>query len=55
MAATGGQLPDYVQRQSAIQSILGEELESAITGAVPTERALARAQQRIDELLSQML
>ncbi len=55
MAATGGQLPDYVQRQSAIQAILGEELELAVTGAVPTERALARAQQRIDELLAQML
>ena len=55
MAATGGQLPDYVQRQSAIQSILGEELESAVTGVVPTDRALARAQHRIDELLAQML
>lgn len=55
MAATGGQLPDYVQRQSAIQAILGEELESAVTGAVPTQTALSRAQRRINELLAQML
>ena len=55
MAATGGQLPDYVQRQSAIQATLGEELESAVTGAKPVDRALADAQRRIDELLGQML
>ena len=55
MAATGGQLPDYVRRQSAIQATLGEELESAITGAKPVDRALADAQRRIDELLGQML
>ncbi len=55
MAATGGQLPDYVQRQSAIQSTLGEELESAVSGAKPVDRALADAQRRIDELLGEML
>ncbi len=55
MAATGAQLPGYVQRQSAIQSTLGEELESAISGAKPVDRALADAQRRIDELLAEML
>ncbi len=55
MAATGAQLPGYVQRQSAIQATLGEELESAVTGAKPVDRALADAQQRIDALLGQML
>ena len=55
MAATGAQLPDYVQRQSAIQATLGEEVESAVTGAKPVDRALADAQRRINELLGQML
>jgi multiple sugar transport system substrate-binding protein len=32
MAATGQQLPDFVQRQSAIQGLIGEELEAAVTG-----------------------
>ena len=32
LAETGEQLPDYVQRQSAIQGLVGEELASAIAG-----------------------
>ena len=55
MAATGQQLPDYVRRQSAIQGMLGEELEAAVNGAKPVDRALADAQRRIDELLAQIL
>jgi len=54
MAATGGQLPDYVRRQSAIQGILGEELEAAVGGTKPIAKALSDAQRRIDELLAQI-
>jgi len=55
MAATGAQLPDYVQRQSAIQGLIGEELEAAVTGAKPVDRALADAERRVDELLAQIM
>jgi len=54
MAATGKQLPDYVQRQSAIQGLIGEELEAAVTGAKPIDRALADAERRVNELLTQI-
>jgi multiple sugar transport system substrate-binding protein len=55
MAATGVQLPDYVQRQSAIQGLIGEELEAAVTGAKPIDQALADAERRVNELLAEML
>lgn len=54
MAATGQQLPGYVQRQSAIQGLIGEELEAAVTGIKPIDRALADAERRVNELLAQM-
>jgi multiple sugar transport system substrate-binding protein len=52
MAATGQQLPDFVQRQSAIQGLIGEELEAAVTGIKPVDVALADAEQRVNELLA---
>jgi multiple sugar transport system substrate-binding protein len=55
MAATGEQLPDYVQRQSAVQGLIGEELEAAVTGIKPVERALADAERRVNQLYAQML
>jgi multiple sugar transport system substrate-binding protein len=55
MARTGRQLPDYVQRQSAIQGLIGEELEAAISGTKPVPRALADAERRVDELLGQII
>ena len=55
MAATGGQLPAYVQRQSAIQGLLAEEIEAAVTGLKPVDTALKDAERRVNELLSQML
>ncbi len=55
MAATGGQLPAYVQRQSAIQGLLAEEIEAAVTGLKPVDRALKDAERRVNELLAQML
>ena len=54
MAATGGQLPDYVQRQSAIQGLIGEELEAAVNGIKPVDKALADAERRVDEMLAQI-
>lgn len=52
MAATGKQLPDFVQRQSAIQGLIGEELEAAVTGIKPVNVALADAERRVNELLA---
>jgi multiple sugar transport system substrate-binding protein len=55
LAATGEQLPDFVQRQSAIQGLIGEELASAIAGTKSVDQALADAERRVDELLGQVL
>jgi multiple sugar transport system substrate-binding protein len=55
LAVTGEQLPDYVQRQSAIQGLIGEELASAIAGTKSVDQALADAERRVDELLGQVL
>ena len=55
LARTGAQLPDFVRRQSAIQSLIGEELEAAVTGAKPIEAALADAERRVNELYAQIL
>ena len=55
MAGTGAQLPDYVQRQSAIQGLIGEELEAAVAGIKPVDQALADAERRVNELLEQAL
>jgi multiple sugar transport system substrate-binding protein len=55
MARTGAQLPDYVQRQSAVQGLIGEELEAAVNGQKPIDRALADAERRVNELFAQML
>ena len=54
MAATGQQLPDFVQRQSAIQGLIGEELEAAVTGTKPVSVVLANAERRVNELLAQL-
>ncbi len=55
MANTGQQLPDYVERQGAIQGLIGEELEAAVAGNKPVDRALADAERRVNELLAQMM
>lgn len=54
MAATGQQLPDFVQRQSAIQGLIGEELEAAVMGTKPVNVVLANAERRVNELLAQL-
>jgi multiple sugar transport system substrate-binding protein len=55
IAATGVQLPPYVQRQSAIQGLIGEELASAVTGQKGVEQALKDAERRVNELLAEIL
>ena len=55
MARTGAQLPDHVQRQSAVQGLIGEELEGAVNGAEPVGQALRDAERRVNELFAQML
>jgi multiple sugar transport system substrate-binding protein len=55
LATTGTPLPTGVQRQFAIQDIIGEELESAIAGQKPVDRALADAEHRINDLLYHLL
>ncbi len=55
IASTGEQLPDHVQRQSAVQGLIGEELEAAVTGIKPIDQALADAERRVNELYAQML
>lgn len=55
VARIGRQLPDYVQRQSAVQGLIGEEIEAAINGSKPIERALADAERRVNDLYDQML
>ncbi len=54
MARTGVQLPDYAQRQSAIQALIGEELQAAVIGAKPIDRALRDAESRANDLLAQL-
>lgn len=55
LARIGAQLPDGVERQSAIQGLIGEELEAAVTGIKPIGQALADAERRVNELYAQML
>jgi multiple sugar transport system substrate-binding protein len=55
LARIGKQLPPTVQRQSAVQGLIGEELEAAITGAKPVEAALRDAERRVNRLYAQMM
>lgn len=55
LARTGKQLPGYVQRQSAVQGLIGEELEAAITGSKPVKAALSDAKRRVNKLYEQMM
>jgi multiple sugar transport system substrate-binding protein len=54
LASIGQPLPGYVQRQSAIEGLVGEELAAAINGQKPIERALADAERRVNNLLAQV-
>jgi len=54
LAQIGRPLPSYVQRQNAIEGIVGEEAAAAFTGQKPIDRALADAERRVDDLLGQV-
>jgi multiple sugar transport system substrate-binding protein len=54
LAAIGRPLPSYVQRQNAIEGIVGEEAAAAFTGQKPIAAALAEAEHRVDDLLAQV-
>jgi multiple sugar transport system substrate-binding protein len=54
LASIGRPLPSYVQRQNAIEGIVGEEGAAAFTGQKPIERALADAERRVDDVLGQV-
>jgi len=54
LAGTGSGLPAYVQRQGAIEGMVGDEVSSAITGTKTPEQALQDAERRVGDLLSRL-
>lgn len=52
VATLGTPLPSTVQRQFAIQDIIGQEMNAAITGQKQIDAALADMESRINELLA---
>jgi multiple sugar transport system substrate-binding protein len=54
LANIGQPLPGYVQRQAAIEGLVGEEMAAAVNGQKPIERALADAERRVNNLLAQV-
>lgn len=55
LATVGQTLPPQVQRQFAVQDIIGDEMASAITGRKPIDIALADAERRVNDLLFHLL
>lgn len=54
LARIGRPLPSYVQRQNAIEGIVGEEAAAAFTGQKSIEAALAEAERRVNDMLAQV-
>ena len=54
LATIGRPLPSNVQRQNAIEGIVGEEAAAAFTGQKSIPQALAQAERRVNDLLSQI-
>jgi multiple sugar transport system substrate-binding protein len=54
LATIGRPLPGAVQRQSAVEGIVGEEMAAAITAQKPTAQALADAERRVNEFLAEL-
>jgi multiple sugar transport system substrate-binding protein len=55
LATVGTPLPAKVQRQFAINDIIGEEMAAAIAGQKPVDAALADAEHRVNDLLFHLL
>jgi multiple sugar transport system substrate-binding protein len=54
LAAIGRPLPSNVQRQNAIEGIVGEEAAAAFTGQKSIEQGLADAERRVNDMLGQV-
>jgi multiple sugar transport system substrate-binding protein len=54
LAETAAPLPKGVRRQFPIETIVGQEAASAISGAKPIDQALADMERRVNEILSQL-
>jgi multiple sugar transport system substrate-binding protein len=54
LASIGRPLPSNVQRQNAIEGIVGEEGAAAFTGQKPIVRALSDAERRVNDLLREL-
>ena len=54
LAKFGQPLPGYVQRQSAIEGLIGEEMAAAVNGQKSVDQALADAERRVNELLAEL-
>ena len=54
LGTIGRSLPGTVQRQSAVEGIVGEEMSAAITGQKSSTRALADADRRVNEFLAEL-
>jgi multiple sugar transport system substrate-binding protein len=51
----GEPLPPGVQRQFLIQQMISQEMEAAITGQKPIDRALEDAERRVNDVLFNLL
>jgi multiple sugar transport system substrate-binding protein len=54
VATIGRPLPSGVQRQNAIEGLVGEEIAAAFNGQKSTKQALADAERRVNELLAEL-
>lgn len=54
LATFGQPLPGYVRRQNAIEGLIGEEMASAVNGQKPVDQALAAAERRVNDFLTQI-
>jgi multiple sugar transport system substrate-binding protein len=54
VATTGRQLPGGIERQYAIEGLVGEEVAAAFNGQKSTKQALADAERRVNVLLAQL-
>lgn len=55
LATVGQTLPAGIERQIAIQDIIGDEMASAVTGHKPVAQALKDAEHRVNDLLFHVL
>jgi multiple sugar transport system substrate-binding protein len=54
LASMGRPLPSYVQRQNAIEGLVGEEAAAAFNGQKSPEQAMRDAERRVNDLLAQV-